>query len=1032
MGSVGNPAGGRWAKYDVWNEALAELAFPWLDKPEPVYLDLEDEFLQELAARTGTELGRVEEVLANDVRATLRSGGPATIFEDHERRARRWRRGGRRKEPPFLALLAVFCLAAERMHAGDGMSATNFFGRLRGVLQWDDQRLDQAYRRVAEPFWGELNRWLIDQDGQRGLPTAFALSHRHVGLTVSQALVRSGDREGLKDFFREYGFSPGMDVPPSDLEPVLDAWMRQRPCPASRNLETLWTRKNARSRIVQAAAVALASWDGSVRHRDPREGGSGARTRAGHLSLVMRMGTFPRRSFDLGALLYLPESHVPRQADVLTASVPTTIDLVPDLPGALGLALGSSLHAEDVLAGVLRVRDHLSRLEIERRPHRAVLFREDELSRRWIESAQVMLGDSVRLLVHRSLLERTESVLGHIARPGWQVVNDHAGLPPGWVVITGVEVFRHPQDLVNSQAIDDLACLVPLTSNQLKVAGGFTLPGHMRGKWHSWQPPEIRASSESQAGFSVRLIDLRRFDDPDSESGNEQFLAEWHDDGAGALVASLSDLELPDGDYRAELWTSDAQEPLSVSSILLRSSDTPDHRQWATLTGHSYAGPLGVLGVRDAAEREDWPTVSGMIVDGTITKRAEPVTSGDLPQQWSAGRSASGHKAESEIRLATPDPTSCIYTGAHRSWIETPPQDAKGKALVPWTTGRCRTCGLERRYMTNPYRIARNKRRAEEEREEQAARRVQVEVLPAVEARPEVAPWATALDAVLHTGGGRWSQLERIAVQLDADPRFVDQFARTLEELGHIDVARDSETLKPVSWESSPTALAETENGLMFAGHWAGTLFEKIGGAIEEAGVSLTIERSDGAPDTYYAECSPNTARGVSAVLEHEVAVVDRAWRDLLASLPPLSEVHAALPRSPEHLTGKFTRFDVAQNAWAEAQDLNRPGAYRVRQFATIDLFRTASDVESGEVARTTVQLSKHLAGLLEGIPLVAYNAATGRLTVPLGADLPGLYGRAVVAASGRPPVARRRDRALDYDNVPAELAAGIHHLLTH
>ena len=1027
MGNVGSPAGSRWAEYEIWNRALADLVFPELETPEPVYLDLEDELLQELAARTGVDVDSVEEQLAGAVRATLARGGPATVFDSHEIRARRWVRGGRSEDPPFLAVLAVFCLAAERMEAGDGMSVTNFFGRLRGVLGWDDKRLDQAYRRVAEWFWGELNRWLVEQDGQRGLPTAFALSHRYVGLTVSQALVRSGDREQLKDFFREYGFSPGMDVPPNDLEPVLDAWMRQRPCPASRSLETLWGRKNARSRIAQAAAVALASWDGSVRERESREGGSPAR--AGHLSLVMRMGTFPRKSFDLGALLYLPNANVPRQADVLTASTPTTIDLAPDLPGSLGLALGSSFHAEDVLAGVLRVRDHLTGREVQRRPRRAVLFREDELSRRWIESAQVMLGDSVRLMVHESLLARAEVVLGRVARPGWEVRKNHRGLPEGWVVITGLEVFEHPGDLVKTDNIDDLACLVPLTSNQLKVAGGFALPGQMRGKWHSWQPPEIRASSDSPGGFSVRLVDMRRYDELDVQADAELVLAEWSDDGAGALVAPLAELELPDGDYRAELLPSGSKEPLSAQTILLRSADTPDHKQWATLTGHSYGGALAVLGVPGAPD--ETPTVSGHIVSGPSVQDLDQRVAGDIPQEWATGRSASGHNAETEVRLAVPDPTSCIYTGAHKSWIDTPPHDSKGKPLVPWTTGRCRTCGLERRYMTNPHRIARSKKRAEEEREEQAARQVDVAALPAVEATTDLAPWATAFDAVLHTGGGRWNHLERIAVQLDADPRFVDQFARTLEVLGHIEVSRDPATLKPVAWETSPTVLAGTENGLLFSGHWSGTLYEKVGGALEEQGVSLVVESSAGTLDSYYADCSPTAARGITAVAEHEVGVVDLAWCDLLSALPPLSHVMSALPRSPDRLVGQVTRFDVTANAWGAAEDLQRPGAYRVRQFATTDVFRTEDDVARGEVARATVQLGKHLAALLEGVSLVAYDASAKRLTVPLGADLPGLYGRAAVASW----VVRRSPVGASVRSTTTtchpRLAAGIHTLLT-
>jgi hypothetical protein len=80
-------------------------------------------------------------------------------------------------------------------------------------------------------------------------------------------------------------------------------------------------------------------------------------------------------------------------------------------------------------------------------------------------------------------------------------------------------------------------------------------------------------------------------------------------------------------------------------------------------------------------------------------------------------------------------------------------------------------------------------------------------------------------------------------------------------------------------------------------------------------------------------------------------------------------------------------------------------------------------------MATATVQLSKHAAALiLKERPLMAYNRATEELTVPLGADLPVLYGRAAVLCSGLLPVAAGRQFV--YRNVPAELAGHLAYLL--
>jgi len=81
--------------------------------------------------------------------------------------------------------------------------------------------------------------------------------------------------------------------------------------------------------------------------------------------------------------------------------------------------------------------------------------------------------------------------------------------------------------------------------------------------------------------------------------------------------------------------------------------------------------------------------------------------------------------------------------------------------------------------------------------------------------------------------------------------------------------------------------------------------------------------------------------------------------------------------------------------------------------------------------ATSTVQLSKHAAALiLKEQPLLAYNKATEELKVPLGADLPGLYGRAAVLASGLLPVVTGGQ--LTYQHVPADLAGHLAHLLAN
>jgi len=1011
-----------WAEYDRWNEAVLDVVFPELEVPEPVYLDLEEDVLADLGRRLGVEPGEVEDRLSAAVAATLLTDeGPSHIFAGHVRRLRSWQRSNREGAPPFLALLATFCMAAEQMAAGDGMSQANYFGRLRAVLGWDseDRRLDQAYRRVAERVWSAHNAWLLDLDGARGLPTAFALTHRYVGLSVSQALVRSGDRERFKDFFRQYGFAPGADVPPSELAMVLDGWFSHTPCPASANLERLW-RGQARSRIALAASVALAGWDGSVRTREARGDEREAR---GHLALTLEVGGFPSKRFSIQALLYLPEPGVARDATVLTASEPTTVSLVPDVQGALGLGRASSLHAGDALEGVLQIRDDLTGTVLERRPRRLVLFREDELTRRWVESPQVMLGDDVRLLVKHDLMPRLTGVLNQIARPGWDVVVDgYAGQPAGWVLVTGVEVFGHPGDLVHEGRMDDLSPLVPLTSNQLKIAGGFSLPGRSRGKWHSSAAPEIRAVSDTPQGFEVRLYDLHRYDDGEADEQPDQTLLEvWSDNGAGVVVAPMADLQLEDGDYRVELIPQGSDEPLTSTDVRLRSGDTPDLLQWATIETVSYSSGVGALGVRD----QGGVSVQGLVVDQPAKTPLQGTPPG-LPW-WSTGRRTVTQVPSGPVRLTMPDAESCIYTGRHREEIDMVPTDGKGRPTVAWSYGRCRGCGLVRRYPTKLPRSGFERRVPKQQVVAHA--RNDVAVLPA--ATPtSTRSWDLALDALMHTGGGSWGQLEKIALQVEPTALFVDQFARTLEVLGHLDVARDSDTLSPEAWEVSPTVVAGTAAGTHLAGYWPEGLRRMVSILMEDAGGQVAREEGADRPTTHRCDLDAVDLRRLTDEIEG-LQVLPSAWHDLVAVLPSLSTILDALPRQSESVIGEIRWYQPKDNSWLPVSDCKSRGAFRASHFSNLDFVRTEQDLEEGTIARSTVQLGKHLAALMEGRPLLGYDSRSSQLHVPLGADLPGLYGRAVVAASGRPPVARRAERVLIYEQVPAALAGHLHDLFS-
>jgi hypothetical protein len=257
---------------------------------------------------------------------------------------------------------------------------------------------------------------------------------------------------------------------------------------------------------------------------------------------------------------------------------------------------------------------------------------------------------------------------------------------------------------------------------------------------------------------------------------------------------------------------------------------------------------------------------------------------------------------------------------------------------------------------------------------------------------------------------------------------FVDQFARALEALGHIEIQRDPSTLLPLEWEIAPTALARTVNGYFLTGFWPSELTERATEAVEAVDGSLHRELQLDGPASWFFEGDQLVE--IARSDEFAIEFCEEAWRDLASVLPRLSQVVEALPRRPAAVDGRIRWFDLEQARWVDAVDLRAPGAYRVTRFATLDLLRTRVDLDKDEMATATVQLSKHASALIQKErPLMAYNRATEELTVPLGADLPGLYGRAAVLRSGLLPVASGRQ--LIYSHIPQQLASHLAYLLS-
>ncbi|WP_214105066.1 hypothetical protein [Acrocarpospora catenulata] len=180
-----------------------------------------------------------------------------------------WRKTEREDPLPCLPLLAVAVLAATRMKGSGGRGAHGFYLRFAELLTREGIAVDvrQKYlqgdfERIRQ-FWVNLDEWLKEQAGARGVSTLGASKGRElIGYAQSQAIICAADHDRLIPFFRDHR---GQDA--GTLLKKLGKWTGQSRL--SRSLQNALT-SGAQDVLLQELLTALSAADTApATHRRP-------------------------------------------------------------------------------------------------------------------------------------------------------------------------------------------------------------------------------------------------------------------------------------------------------------------------------------------------------------------------------------------------------------------------------------------------------------------------------------------------------------------------------------------------------------------------------------------------------------------------------------------------------------------------------------------------------------------------------------------------------------------------------------------
>lgn len=400
--------------YDDWQALLAEEFFQQLPGNPPVVMFLDDEGVGGLCPACPDAMGS----LRSAVIAELQRTDGHTVFTRIHRRVAAWSKGGRNEPPPVLPLLALTVVAASRMRNDATFSAKAYYPRLAELLSPSLGSEDVLARGVKKHFdevaemWQRLHCWIMDNQHRLGPSTIGTHPRFHkVGYPLSQAVLRTSDRELLGEFFERIHLDKRSMPPAEELLRLLRFWL-DRPRGVSTTFQALLDQGSADTLLMDLVHKLAEAYQGPAHS-------------SGRVRLQLRL----RIDLEAWQISWAIPVHEALNADELSFHDGSTVSIAkPDYGSAYKVQPASFEDDADLLERKFRANGRGSVLVKDKQD--VWILSVDPTSGKWQSVDAMEPGHEHLLMVRETRRATFTDLLSQKAAPGYRKLRNQ--MVPGW------------------------------------------------------------------------------------------------------------------------------------------------------------------------------------------------------------------------------------------------------------------------------------------------------------------------------------------------------------------------------------------------------------------------------------------------------------------------------------------------------------------------------------------------------------------------------------------------------------------------